>query len=544
MDQRTDAELVEAVREGSVEPFGELVRRHQRAATALAYSLLGDSAEADDLAQEAFLRALRNLDLLADPASFGPWLRRVVFGTCIDWLRTFRPELYRTSGDPGEAERVASAAASPLERLERTELAERVLAAVQRLPPRYRVPLSMYHLEGVSQRRVAAALGVEESTVRSLLTRARQRLAPLLASYAHDVFDTGAKMADLDEVLDPAGGVPRLLHLLNGDATRWKLERSEVPGTFAVWADALHEGPVPGPEVPPERWRELRVRYHLGADHTPSDETVTYEQALAHFRGWDEALERYPEHAEVVVWLEHDLFDQLLLIRHLHWFSERDLGATRLSLICIGGFPGMPDFKGLGELSPDQLASLLETRQPVTRRQLELGRAAWRAFTAPDPTELERLLERDTAALPFLARALRRLLEEYPAARDGLSHTERQALRLLADGPRSVLDLFRAMHHGEDAFYIADASFWTVLRGLARGTAPAVALQIAAPRPGRLPEGTARITDFGRALLAGEADRVRANGIDRWLGGVHLHAPAGGGVVWRWDAERGRLVPS
>jgi len=51
-----------------------------------------------------------------------------------------------------------------------------------------------------------------------------------------------------------------MLHVLNGDATRWKLERSDVPGTFAMWADALHEGPVPGEEATPEDWRQTRLR--------------------------------------------------------------------------------------------------------------------------------------------------------------------------------------------------------------------------------------------------------------------------------------------
>jgi hypothetical protein len=71
---------------------------------ALACVLVHDPFEAEDITQEAFLRAWRNLDLLSDPAKFGAWLRRIVFGVSIDWLRVFRPDLYRSTG-PTEGER-------------------------------------------------------------------------------------------------------------------------------------------------------------------------------------------------------------------------------------------------------------------------------------------------------------------------------------------------------------------------------------------------------------------------------------------------------
>src|SRR4051812_44261095 len=87
MSEADDAALVERARQGDPRAFDGLVRRHERSARAVARSMVGDATEAEDLAQEAFLRALRNLDLLADPSKFAPWLRRVVFAACVDWLR-------------------------------------------------------------------------------------------------------------------------------------------------------------------------------------------------------------------------------------------------------------------------------------------------------------------------------------------------------------------------------------------------------------------------------------------------------------------------
>src|SRR5262245_15691660 len=118
MRELTDAELVEAARQGEAGAFGELVRRYQKQAFAVALSLIGDPSEAEDLAQEAFIRASRNLDLLADPGKFAAWVRRIAFGVCIDWLRAFRPELYRSSGALEEdLDLLSSGDPSPLERL-------------------------------------------------------------------------------------------------------------------------------------------------------------------------------------------------------------------------------------------------------------------------------------------------------------------------------------------------------------------------------------------------------------------------------------------
>ena len=327
---------------------------------------------------------------------------------------------------------------------------------------------------------------------------------------------------------------PSFLHVLNGDSTRELLERSSVPGTLAVWADVLHDGPVPSTEdMDDARWREVRARFIAGRGWG------SFEQVLATATRWDAALERHAAYEEVVVWCEHDLFDQLLLIRHLAWFADRELGDTTLSLICIGEWPERPHFKGLGELTPDDLASLLGTRQRVTQRQLALGRRAWRAVTASDPRAVERFLDDEEldAALPFLAGALRRHLEEFPAVRDGLARTDRQLLQLIAEGTTRLGDLFPAIHLLERQFFIGDSSFVVRLRRLADGPRPLVRLEAGTEEWWRT--GGVALTDDGREVLDGRADWVRlAGAIDEWHGGVHL---AGVDAPWRWDADTGRL---
>ena len=335
-----------------------------------------------------------------------------------------------------------------------------------------------------------------------------------------------------NEVLSERPVTPRLLHVLNGDATRGKLERSDVPGTYTVWADVLHEGPLPR-LADDARFREARLAFLA-----TMDPWVAPDDGAGQYREWDDRLAAFSDYDEVVLWLEHDLFDQLILVRHLDWFARRDLGGTALSLICIGEFPGIDGFAGLGQLAPDQLASLLTTRQRVTARQMELGRATWRAVTSDDPTSIERVLEHDTSALPFLSGSLVRLLEEYPAVGTGLPRTERQILDGLARGVTTPVELFLDSQRLEERVFMGDTTFWTRVEGLARGARPLVRL---GTRPTRaaLPDSPITLTDDGRRVLAGDADWLALDGIDRWIGGVHL---VGFDVPWRWDPVARRLA--
>ena len=524
--------------------FGELVRRYQRMVYALTLSLVR-AADADDVAQEAFLRAFRNLDLLADPARFGVWLRRITFGVAIDHVRADRTNgtsivpFHDTEKSTDPAARLADPGPSPLQRLEREEVVNRVLAALERLPARYRVPLTLYHIDGLTHAKVARTLGVPEATVRSLVARARRKLASLLASApeARDMTDRSSPLSNSADVLDDATeNAPRFLHVLNGDSVRVTLERSDVPGAFAVYAEILHEGPVP-PDSGTRAWRQTRSRYLAARDYLP------YADAMRNLEVWDAKLEAFADYDEVVLWFEHDLFDQLLLIRHLDWLARRNLGRTALSLICIGEFPGFEPFHGLGQLNPEQLTSLLGTREPVSAEQRALGARAWRAFTASDPTALDALARSDdTRALPFLAGALQRFLEEYPALDSGLPRTERHILELLGVEALTPERLFVMEARLEERVFMGDTTFWKRVMDLAEGPTPLVAVEMEPPGDRVLPAGTVAITQAGRAVLAGTADWVRLNGFDRWLGGVHLSPGPGGNVDWRYDRHARALV--
>ena len=158
------------------------------------------------------------------------------------------------------------------------------------------------------------------------------------------------------------------------------LERAGMAGDFVSWGDVLHEGPTPG-GLTPEEWRRVRVSYLASRGYGE-------EAAIARRYAEDDAiLDNWREHEEVVFWFEHDLYDQLILIRHLDWMSRlSDRQATRWSLIQSSTY--------LGPLQPEPLAALFPTRVPVTEAQIQMGRRAWQAYCAPEPHELEQLAKR------------------------------------------------------------------------------------------------------------------------------------------------------
>ena len=308
------------------------------------------------------------------------------------------------------------------------------------------------------------------------------------------------------------------LHVVNGDSTRMGLERSGVPGQFVSWGDVLYEGPTPA-GVTPDEWRRVRVQYLAGRGY--GNETDIARRSAED----DAQMESWRNHEEVVLWFEHDLYDQLILVRHLDWMSRlTNRAATRFSLICRATY--------LGPLEPDQLGALFPTRTVITDDQIELGVRAWQAFCAPDPRAIESVAGADTSALPFLAGALRRHFEEYPSVRNGLSRSEQQILDAVAAGSGTLGEAFVACSRMEERIFMGDSTFFAIAGDLAGSRHPLLTLKGGATEES-LPSAAVTLTAFGREVRAGREDHVQLNGIDKWLGGVHLTA----GRPFRWSGD-------
>jgi RNA polymerase sigma-70 factor (ECF subfamily) len=180
-----DRAFVDAAAGGSREAFDELVRRHQSAIITLARVLTGGRGDADDLAQEVFVRAWRNLGGFRGDSTFRTWLHRVA----INVIRTSQmrrgrlARLFVVRGHDQETADPASGEEPVDATLARRQLIDRALAA---LPEELRVAVTLRDMQGLEYREIAAALDVPIGTVESRIFRARQRLRPLLASLMND----------------------------------------------------------------------------------------------------------------------------------------------------------------------------------------------------------------------------------------------------------------------------------------------------------------------------------------------------------------------
>ena len=171
VDAALDQRLLAGAAGGNPAAFRGLVDRHLSAAVAIARRMLRDDAEAEDIAQEAFLRLWRNAATIEiGPGGVRPWLRRVVSNLCIDRIRSAR-----NTSVVAEVPEIAEPASQD-RTLEERDLSHRVDRALQALPERQRLALVLFHYEGMTQVEVGEVLGVTDEAVESLLARARRAL--------------------------------------------------------------------------------------------------------------------------------------------------------------------------------------------------------------------------------------------------------------------------------------------------------------------------------------------------------------------------------
>jgi RNA polymerase sigma-70 factor, ECF subfamily len=180
-DGMDDADLVRAAAGGDRDAFDELVRRHQSAIVNLARAMTGGREDAEDLAQEVFIRAWKGLGRFRGESQFRTWLH----GIALNVIRTHRGRLARLRAmfftRPAGAEHDPVDSAAVDDRVDDAlALRQRIDRALAQLPATLREALVLRDVQGFEYREIAEALGVPIGTVESRIFRARQRLRPLL----------------------------------------------------------------------------------------------------------------------------------------------------------------------------------------------------------------------------------------------------------------------------------------------------------------------------------------------------------------------------
>jgi RNA polymerase sigma-70 factor, ECF subfamily len=180
MADPSEGDLLDKARGGNLFAFEEIVRRYQRRVYATAYRIVRRHEVADDVAQEAFIRAHRSLDRFDPGRPFGPWICRIAANLAVNHVRS--PEAREDALPDGHAE-MPSPAAGPLQGVLDAEARAMLDQALERLPPAQRAVFCLRVFEELSYREIAESLGISLGTVMSRLSRAREKLREALTPY-------------------------------------------------------------------------------------------------------------------------------------------------------------------------------------------------------------------------------------------------------------------------------------------------------------------------------------------------------------------------
>jgi len=179
--EQSEQELAQRARGGDLQAYGELVTAHQAAVFSVCLRLLSERREAEDLAQEAFIRAHSRLHLYDPDRPFGPWVRRLAANLCLNRLEEQRR--LELPLDEAQEELRSGPGPGPEERLTQAEQSHALRRVVLALPPVYRAVIELRHFQELSYDEIAESLKIPLSDVKSHLFRARRLLAARITAH-------------------------------------------------------------------------------------------------------------------------------------------------------------------------------------------------------------------------------------------------------------------------------------------------------------------------------------------------------------------------
>ncbi|MCW8931669.1 MAG: DUF1835 domain-containing protein [Gammaproteobacteria bacterium] len=314
-----------------------------------------------------------------------------------------------------------------------------------------------------------------------------------------------------------------ILNITNGDSAVEIMKQANIPGVFLPWQDVLHDGPVPE-NLTLEELSKIRANFIINQDWGSP------ENIKKSFIERDNELKSFSKYEKVILWFEHDLYDQLQILQILDWFHFHSTNEFKLSIICTDSYLGM--------LSPDEMKDIMKYETTVTQSHLTLSSQAWSAFRSSSPEKWYELLNTDTSALPFLGDAIVRMLEEFPNCSNGLSRTAQQALTIISEGETHPGKVFRRYQETEERMFLGDASFWKILQELIDATSPLLHLSGGKTLNFPIhPDQKLTITPLGIDVLSDKTNWLDRVELERWIGGTHLRT----GNIWCWNPHSALL---
>lgn len=277
----------------------------------------------------------------------------------------------------------------------------------------------------------------------------------------------------------------KVFHITSGDIAGGSLAKSGLPGEVFVWHDILYDGPRE-PGWPSENTLSARAQFLEESTAGGLDR----DSILKTLQNQYQRLAEAASYELIVLWFDACIFDQSMLSHILTCLSYK--GIRRVDLLCIDAFPGIEPFNGLGQLQPEQLASLYTSRRHVTDEQFRFAASVDRAFATQNAALLTELSKKTEPPLPWVPAAVTRWLQEHPDQTTGLGRLESLALAAIRDGCETPDKIFAAVAAADTPpQFWGDTTLWAKINGLADREPPLV--QIEGPME-RLPQWESQVS--------------------------------------------------
>lgn len=322
----------------------------------------------------------------------------------------------------------------------------------------------------------------------------------------------GAPLPALDNDL-------RTLHVRCGHDIQPTLEQAGFNGEFLPYIEPLCIGPLSLDEKMLSAIRAEYVSDRLLSEMKEvgkSLEQIKSEAKQATSKLLDNDYQR------IVLWVEHDNYDQLMLIRSLYLLSYQNI--TKVEIIEVSTFPGRERFIGLGQLPPEALRTLWDSRKDVSAEHIRVATELWQAFCSGTPLKLvDNYLKVDQALFPNIRDVIFRHLQELPHIDSKHGLVERLTIDILKNKEEGLEfnELFKRYMKLEPLVYLGDLMFWALIKPLTEGPEPIFQAQ----------KSESRDWYNNHISLSSPAYNRRSEIADKWVGGIHLTP----NNFWSWD---------
>ena len=316
------------------------------------------------------------------------------------------------------------------------------------------------------------------------------------------------------------------LHITNGDAAIPVIRATGAVGNILPWRDLLHLGPIADTA-------DLRSQSKQRAQFIAACGWANVADVEQDFRRRDEMLLRAHEFDEVVLWFEHDLYDQLQLVQILAVLASVVSDKTSIKLINTDEY--------LGTISANRLGQWAKKTVTISADHLVFMQRVWRAITASSPELLAVLVNEDMSPFDHLQPAILRLLAEFPEPNCGLSKSQFLTLKLLSEAPEKSLTagrLYGAYQQLDTPRFMADMPYWWLLRQWANAPNACVSIQPNSAEQIAFSQREITITQHGQDILSGVNQWRIVDENQYWVGGTLIRPDK----IWFWNAKTRQLT--